>query len=90
MVAAGRRDHTGLRHVAGQEIGESAARLERAGVLKQLELERQRVTGKTEVAAVDFDDRRPPDKGPDVPLTFCDRFGGDDIDRRDHRDIFQV
>src|SRR5207253_6757357 len=53
MVAARGRDHAGLRYVTGQEIGESAARLERAGMLKQLQLERQRMAGKAELGGID-------------------------------------
>ena len=84
MVAAGRRDHAGLRHVAGQQIGERAARLERAGMLKKLELERQRMAGKAELGAIDLHHRRPPDKGPDEPLALSDHFRSYGICRRIH------
>ena len=74
MIATGRRHHAGLRHVAGQQIGESAARLERAGMLKQLQLERQPMAGEAELRAIDLNDRRSPDEGPDQPLASGDHF----------------
>ena len=68
MVAARRRDHSGLRYLAGQQIREGAARLERPRVLQELELERQRMAGQAELGAVDLDDRRAPDVGPNESL----------------------
>ena len=51
VIAAGRRDHAGRRHLAQQQVGEGAARLERSRVLEELELERQRERREAEVAA---------------------------------------
>jgi hypothetical protein len=43
-------------------------------MLKQLELERQRMAGKAKLGAIDLNYRRPPDKGPDEPLALGDHF----------------
>src|SRR5258706_11021460 len=56
-----------------QQVGERAARLERARLLQQLELEQQRDVAKAEVATGDLDDRRAPDVGTDH------RLGGRDL-----------
>jgi hypothetical protein len=63
MVAAGGGHHAGLRHVARQQIGERPARLERARVLQQLELE---------VDAVRIDHRRAPYVRADALVGFAD------------------
>ena len=60
VIAARRGDDARRRHLARQEIGEGAARLERAGVLQKLKLERQPPEGKPEIARLDRQDRRPP------------------------------
>src|SRR6185312_15616260 len=52
------RDHSRRRHRPGQNAGQRAARLERAGVLKQLELEEQWTRRKAEVGRVDLDQGR--------------------------------
>ena len=74
VIAAGCRDDAGFRHFAGQHIGERAARLERARVLEQLELERERSGGQTKLVAIDLDDGRTPDMGPDDPFASRDRL----------------
>jgi hypothetical protein len=39
MIAAGGRDHAGRGYLAQQQVGERAARLERAGMLQHFQLE---------------------------------------------------
>ncbi len=43
VVAARRRDDAGLRNLAREQIGEGAARLERAGMLLELQLQAKRM-----------------------------------------------
>ena len=57
MVTARGGDDAGLWWVAGEKIGERAARLERPGVLQVFELQRQRERRQSEVGAGDGDDR---------------------------------
>ena len=59
VVAAGRGGDSSGRNVAQQEVGERTARLERAGVLQQFQLEHDRLGSETEVGAGDVCDRRP-------------------------------
>src|SRR5690348_5245860 len=72
MIATRRRNHARRRHCARQHIRERAARLERSGVLQQLEFENDPDRLETEVRAVDFDDRSAPDMWPDNALGFLD------------------
>ena len=72
MIAAGCRDDAGFRDLAGQQIGEGAARLERARVLQQLELERECRCRQTKLVAIDLDDGRAPDMRPDDPFASRD------------------
>src|SRR3546814_7088558 len=76
VVAAGCRDHTRLRHLAGQQIGKGAAYLEGAGVLQELKLEIDRLRGETEVGEVGGQHRRMPDVGPDAALRLGDAGAG--------------
>ena len=68
MVAAGGRDDPRFRRAPRQQIGKGAARLERAGVLQEFELQHKRLAGDAEIAGIDPDDRRVPDVGADQPL----------------------
>jgi hypothetical protein len=68
VIAARRRDNTGGRRAPRQQAGESAARLERAGVLQEFELQDKRLAGDAEIAGIDPDNRRTPDVGADQPL----------------------
>ena len=61
VIAAGRGCNAGGRNLAHQQIGESAARLEGARVLRQLELEVQGAPGEAEVLCPHREDRRLPD-----------------------------
>ena len=72
VVAAGGRHHAGGRDGAGQEIGEGPASLERAGVLEQLQLERERKGNQPEVGAGRGQGRRQPDVGPDDRVRLLD------------------
>jgi len=76
---------TPARGVAGQEIGERAARLERAGMLKQLKLDREGMPGQAELGAIDLDHRRPPDEGPNESLALGDPFRSYGIHRCSHQ-----
>ncbi len=79
MISSRCRDHPGFRHVAAQEIGEGAARLE-----EKFELECEGMSGKTKLAAVNLDDRRSPDVGPNELLALRDRLLVHGIPRRVH------
>jgi hypothetical protein len=68
VIAARRCDNTGGGRAPRQQAGEGAARLERAGVLQEFELERKRFGGDAEIAGIDPDDRCTPDVGADQPL----------------------
>jgi hypothetical protein len=68
VIAARRGDHTGFLDVSSQQVGERAPRLERAGVLLQLQFEAQASRFDPEIRAIDFDDRCPPDPRPDQVL----------------------
>ena len=65
MVAARCGDDTGRRYPASQEVCEGAPRLERAAMLKKLELQGQHVRGQPEVRRIDLDHRRAADVRPD-------------------------
>ena len=77
MIAARRRDHTGGGHIAGQQMCERAACLERAGALQQFELERDARMRDAEIRTVDFDHRRPTDVRLDERVSANDRFARD-------------
>ena len=79
VVAAGGRDDAGGRRLSQQQIGEGAARLERAGVLEELELQRERDRADAELVAADRDHRRPPDVRLDQRVRGRDRVA---IERR--------
>jgi len=64
VVAARRRDHAGCGHLARQEICEGAARLERTGVLEQLQFQGETRSLEAEIRAVDFDERGAANMGP--------------------------
>jgi hypothetical protein len=68
VIAARRRDDSCLGRASRQQVGESATRLERAGVLQEFELEDKRFAGDAEIAGIDPDDWRTPDVGADQPL----------------------
>jgi hypothetical protein len=57
VIAARSRRHAGRRDVAQQQVGEGAARFERAGMLQLLQLEDEAGARDAEVGAVDRDDR---------------------------------
>ncbi len=75
VVAAGRGRDAGARHGAGHEVVERAARLERARVLEQLELEGER--GFAEGARVRREERCAPDVGRDEVVGREDVGGSD-------------
>ena len=52
VIAAGRGHHTGSWNVPRQQVGEGAARLERSGMLQELQLEGEGVYGEAEVGSV--------------------------------------
>ena len=70
VVAAARGDHAARRDVGGEHLAERAARLERAGVLQELELDRDRNV-QAEGSRAQLDDRRP------------SHVGGDPVPRRE-------
>src|SRR6185436_14990998 len=65
VVAAGRGDDTRKGHIAKEHVGERTARLERARVLQQLQLEDGVAGAEPAVRAIDRDRWRAPDKWPD-------------------------
>ena len=75
VIPAGSRDHARRRHLAHQQVGECAARFERSGMLQKFELEDQGAA-EAEIRAVDLENRRAADVGPDQPLGRCDPFPG--------------
>ena len=58
VITASAGNHAQGVAYAAQQIGEGAARLERAGVLQQLELERQAIGRKVEFGRIDLDHGR--------------------------------
>ena len=81
VIAARGGDHAGRRRLPRQQVGEGAARLERAGVLQQFKLQHEALAVEPEIGGIDPDDRRAPDIGPDQPLGFGDAIT---IDGRRH------
>jgi hypothetical protein len=79
VIAAGGRDDTGRGDIAHEQVGEGAARLERAGVLDELELAAQAQSAQSEIGAVDLDDRRPANVRPDEPFGRCDPVAVDGV-----------
>jgi hypothetical protein len=77
MVAARGRDDAGRRHVPGQQVREGAARLERARMLEEFELERDRPGRQPEIGEIDIDRRRMAQIAADHPLGFGDALAGD-------------
>jgi hypothetical protein len=75
MVAARSRDHARGRDVAGQQVVERAARLERARVLEILQLEDEGDAVEAEVRAVHLDDGGATDMGSDPFLRRLDGRG---------------
>ena len=73
VVAARSRGATDGRRGAGEEIVEGAARLERAGMLKALELKRQRRGAGDRGGG--FKERRAPDVAGDPPVRRPDVVG---------------
>jgi len=55
VIAAGGRDHAGRWDLAGQQICEGAAALERTGMLQELELEDDRPGREAEIRGIDLD-----------------------------------
>ena len=79
VIPAGSGSNPSRWRRAGQEVGEGAARLERAGMLQEFELQRDRLAVEAEIGGSDADDRRVPDIRPDQPL------GGGDVLAVDRR-----
>ncbi len=77
MVATGSGDNPRLGHPPQQEIGEGAARFERARLLQKLQLEDQGDVGEAKVAALHLDGRRASDMWTDDRLGSCDLFAPD-------------
>ena len=69
VIAARGGGDPDARDFAHQQVGEGAARLERAGMLQVLELEGEATGRQAEIGGVDVDDGGPPDIGPDE--LFC-------------------
>jgi hypothetical protein len=72
VIAPGGGDDTSRRHLAQQQIGEGAARLERARMLEQLELEGKRHTIEAEIGAREAQQRGLADVGLDQPVGLRD------------------
>ncbi|MHC2740901.1 hypothetical protein ACVMFA_006688 [Bradyrhizobium liaoningense] len=68
VIAAGRGDDTGLRHLPQQQVGEGAARLERSGMLQHLELEPEGRGRQAEIGKIGVKERRAPDMRTDDRL----------------------
>jgi hypothetical protein len=77
VIAAGSRHDAGGRRLSQQQIGERAARLEGAGMLKEFELEGEGARRKAEVGHVGCHERRSLDIGPDDDLGGFDAFARD-------------
>ena len=75
MVAARRGDHAHGGDHAGQEMVERAARLERARVLEEFQLEDEANRGQAEVRAVDFEHRRTANVGSEASRGGADGGG---------------
>ena len=73
MVAARRRDHAGCGNFSGQQIRESATRLEGTRMLKQLQLESEPVGFDPDIGAGDLDHRRATEVRPDCLFDANDR-----------------
>jgi hypothetical protein len=65
MIAAGGRDHAGRGYLAQQQIGKGAARLERAGMLQQFQLESDRQRRQAEIGEIGGKQRCAADIGAD-------------------------
>jgi hypothetical protein len=89
VIAPGRRNDASQRHLAGEQVGERAAGLERSRVLQKLELQRQAVRRQAELGAIDFDHRRSPGVGKDQRPALCDRFRSDGSQHRAHCKFLQ-
>ena len=87
MIAARRRDDAGFRYLAGQQIGEGAAGLERARVLQQFELEGERSGGQAQLAGIDLDRGGAPDIGPNDLLASRNALRRYGIVRSVHRSL---
>jgi hypothetical protein len=77
VIAAGRRNHAACRNRSRQQVGEGAARLERARMLQAFEFQRHRPRREAEILHVDLDDRRIADMRPDQALGFGDALRRD-------------
>jgi hypothetical protein len=77
MVAAGGRDHAGRGDGTLQQVGERAARLERAGMLEQLQLEGEGRRGEAELGGVGAQQRGVADVRADQAFGGGDGGGGD-------------
>jgi len=77
VVAARGCHDTLLRDFSQQQISESAARFEGAGMLEQFEFEDEREGTEAEVYAAGLDDRRPANVRPDDLFRCADAFATD-------------
>jgi hypothetical protein len=79
VIAARGGDNAGCRDVAHEQVRESAACLERARVLEQLELAAQAQRAQSEIGSIDLDDRRSAYVRPDEPLGRGDLVTADGV-----------
>jgi hypothetical protein len=79
VISAGGRHHARGRHVAGQQVGHGAARLERSGVLHQLQLERELHRGHAEIRGVCLRYGRPANIGSNDLVVVFDGGAGDGV-----------
>jgi hypothetical protein len=84
VIAARRRGDTSRGHLAHEQVGEGAARLERSGMLQQLELEADGGRAEAELGAIDLDDGRAADVRPDEPLGRRDSLAIDAVSAHVH------
>ncbi len=76
MISARGSDHAGSGNLALQQVGECAARLERAGMLQQFEFQYERCIC-SEIGTIYFDDRSAADVRRNDPVGGADFSGGD-------------
>jgi hypothetical protein len=77
VIPARRSDHAGGRHIAHQQVGERATRLEGAGDLKQFEFQRQPKRAEADVLPIHVERRRPANIRSDDAINFFDGGAGD-------------
>jgi hypothetical protein len=74
VISARCGHYAGLRHLAAKQICERPPRLERSGVLQELELEEHALGLELKIRSRNFQGRRAADMRPDQALRVADRL----------------